>query len=595
MAGCNAGDAARSFTGGREQQMKGLRKLNTEPLFSARWHFAALVIATILIEGCMPHSSKSAKEPAATIRFTDVTRQAGLHFKRVNGAFGKKWMPETMGGGGAFLDYDSDGRLDILLVNGDWWKGHPLSGERPTLKLFRNEGHGAFTDVTKAASLKISLQGMGVAVGDYDNDGYDDLCITRVGGSRLFRNIGGRRFEDVTAKVGLRDSGWSTSAAWLDHNNDGWLDLFVCHYVRWSPETDIFCGSVEKAYCRPLEYPGESCRLYRNEGGKRFVDVTRTAGIFSDESKALGVCVLDIDGDHWPDLVIANDTQPNFVFRNKRNGTFEEVGYPTGIALDENGRARAGMGIDAAFYDKDRVQAIAIGNFNYEGIAFYPLTGSRPYPERAKQAGLFQPSYPYITFGLFFADFDNDGWPDLFVTNGHIEDNVESKTGETYAQPNLLFRNRGDGTFADASRAAGEAITQPLVGRGACRGDYDNDGKIDILLIPNIGPPRLLRNETPNRRHWWAAKLVGTRSNRNGYGAFVKVEAGGRTQTAYARSGSSYLSANDTRLHFGLGAAARVERVTVRWPSGREEMWESLEADRITVLKEGTGRNLTRK
>ncbi|HXG24905.1 MAG TPA: CRTAC1 family protein, partial [Chthonomonadales bacterium] len=223
---------------------------------------------------------------------------------------------------------------------------------------------------------------------------------------------------------------------------------------------------------------------------------------------------------------------------------------------------------------------------------FYPLTGSQPYPEHSKQAGLFQPSYPYITFGLFFADFDNDGWPDLFVTNGHIEDNVESKTGETYAQPSLLFRNRGDGTFADASRAAGEAITQPLVGRGACRGDYDNDGKIDILLIPNIGPPRLLRNETQNRHHWWTAKLVGTQSNRNGFGAIVKVEAGGRTQTAYARSGSSYLSANDMRLHFGLGAATRVERVRVRWPSGREEMWANLEVDRVTVLTEGTGQNL---
>lgn len=364
------------------------------------------------------------------------------------------------------------------------------------------------------------------------------------------------------------------------------------HYVRWSPETDIFCGSVEKAYCRPLEYPGESCRLYRNEGGKRFVDVTRTAGIFSDESKALGVCVLDVGGDRWPDLVIANDTQPNFVFRNKRDGTFDELGYSMGIALDENGRARAGMGIDAAFYDKDQVQAVAIGNFHYEGIAFYPLTGSRPYPERSKQAGLFQPSYPYITFGLFFADFDNDGWPDLFATNGHIEDNVESKTGETYAQPSLLFRNRGDGTFADVSRAAGDAITQPLVGRGACRGDYDNDGKIDILLIPNIGPPRLLRNETPNHHHWWAAKLVGTQSNRNGFGAVVKVKAGGRVQMAYARSGSSYLSANDTRLHFGLGAATRVERVRVRWPSGREEMWANLEANQVTVLTEGTGQNL---
>jgi len=569
------------------------------------------VCAALVLAGCVstPRSSKTTAKPS--IRFRDVTTEVGIDFRRVNGAFGQHYMPETMGGGGAFIDYDNDGWQDVLLVNGDWWPGHPLPGPRPTLALYHNDQNGTFSDVTQTMGLNISLQGMGAAVGDFDNDGYDDLYVTGVGGNRLFRNDGGRRFVDVTEEAGVAGTGWSTGAAWLDYDNDGWLDLFVCHYLKWSPETDIFCGSVEKAYCRPQEYPGESCRLYRNRGVQAFrpsgvqrepehpntptpqhplfEDVTQRAGLLNHNAKALGVCVLDLNGDRYPDLIVANDMEPNFVYQNDGNGTFTEIGFKTGIALDDNGRTRAGMGIDTAWYRNDTTPGLAIGNFAFEGIAFYDLEGEQPYAEHSKQAGLFTPSYPYITFGLFFADFDNDGWADLFVTNGHIEDNVSrTNPGQTYKQPGLLFRNRRDGTFEDVSQTAGPGVTQPLVGRGACRGDFDNDGKTDILLIPNIGPPRLLHNRTQTGNHWLKIRLVGTKSNRNGFGAVVRVQAGGVTRTARAASGSSYLSESDHRLLFGLGAAAQANRVTVRWPGGLEETWESLAADRIVTLTEGT-------
>ncbi|HZO87693.1 MAG TPA: CRTAC1 family protein, partial [Chthonomonadaceae bacterium] len=406
---------------------------------------------------------------------------------------------------------------------------------------------------------------------------------------RLFHNEGGKRFVEVTGQAGVGDGGWSTSAAWLDYDNDGKLDLFVCHYLKWSPQTDIPCTAKGfKSYCRPQEYRGESCRLFHNEGGGRFRDVTRQAGLWNESAKALGVLTVDLDGDGRQDLVVANDMEPNFVYHNNGNGTFTEVGFQTGISFDESGRARAGMGIDAADVNNDGTLGLAVGNFSFEGLGFYLIAGAPPYSDRAKQAGLYAPSYPYVTFGLFFADFDNDGWQDLFITNGHIEDTVSlSSPGQTYPQPCILFRNLGNGAFADVSREAGAAVTQPLVGRGACRADFDNDGRPDILLIPNVGAPRLLHNETPTRNHWLTVRLIGTRSNRNAYGARVVVKVGGRTQTAYAHSGSSYLSASDARLAFGLGAAARVDSVAVRWPSGRRQEWTNLAPDRIYQLIEG--------
>ncbi|HZP83267.1 MAG TPA: VCBS repeat-containing protein, partial [Chthonomonadaceae bacterium] len=564
------------------------------------------VLCGLALGGCraqQPAPPSSPPPPAAApIQFKDVTQAAGVNGTRINGAFGKKWFPETMGGG-AFLDYDNDGWLDILIVRGDYWPGHvPANATRGALVLYHNNGNGTFTDVTRQSGLSVAFYGMGVAVGDYDNDGYDDLFITAVGQSKLFHNEprkvaltpgpsptlrergeansglslsftlpqqlkgkdrpapksplsrsvgegpGVRVFREVTASSGIRDTGWSTSAAWVDYDNDGRLDLFVCHYVKWSPETDIYCGTTAKAYCRPTVYTGESCRLYHNEGGGRFTDATQQAGLLNANAHALGILVWDLDNDGRSDLIVANDMQPTFVYHNNGDGTFTDIGLSSGLAYDRSGHARAGMGIDAADYRNNGTLGIAIGDFSFQGLTFYEVAGPPPYLDRAQQAGLLAPSYPYVTFGLGFADFDNDGWPDLFVTNGDIEDTISRAfPSQSYPQPSLVLRNRGDGTFADVSAQAGPGVTQPLVGRGLCWGDYDNDGKVDALLIPNIGTPRLLHNETPTQNHWLIVKLVGAKSNRDGLGARVSVEAGGITQTGTARSGSSYLSASDLR------------------------------------------------
>jgi len=554
------------------------------------------ILVGVVLAGCATRPSAPKASAVSAIRFQDATRSAGLNWTRMNGAFGKKWFPETMGGGGAFLDYDNDGWLDILLINGDYWPGHaPKGAPRPTLALYRNNHDGTFTDVTAKVGLHVPLYGMGVAVGDYDNDGYEDLFLTAVGRSRLYHNAsdghGGRRFVDVTAASGIQDTGWSTSAAWLDYDGDGKSDLFVCHYVKWTPQTDVFCGTTAKAYCRPTVYTGESCRLYHNEGGGRFRDVTRQAGMYNPETKGLAVCVCDFDRDGRPDLVVANDMEPTFVYRNNGNGTFREIGVTTGLAYDKAGHERAGMGIDAADYKNNGTLGIAIGDFSFEGMAFYEVGGPPPYLDRAQQAGVFQASYLYVTFGVLFADFDNDGWPDLFATNGDIEDSISRAFPEqSYPQPNLLWRNNGAGVFVDVSRQAGTAVIEPLVGRGACVGDYDNDGRPDVLLIPNIGPPRLLHNETQGGNHWLKLRLVGTKSNRDGFGSLVSVTAGGITRTGYVHSGSSYLSASDPTLYFGLGASAQVSRITVRWPDGAEETWGPLAANQALTLTEGQSR-----
>jgi hypothetical protein len=557
---------------------------------------ATLLLGALFINslaGCNGHATQQVQQLPTSIRFTDVAQKVGLRFSRENGMFGKKWLPETMGGGGGYIDFDNDGRLDILLINGDYWPGHaPKNTKPPTLGLYHNNPDGTFTDVTKQAGLDIHCYGMGIAVGDYDNDGFDDIFITAVGRSRLFHNVpdgrGGRKFVEVTESSGIQDTGWSTSAAWVDYDRDGKLDLFVCHYLKWSPATDKYCGTTFKAYCGPQEYPGESCRLYHNEGNGRFTDVTKKAGVYNENAKALGISVCDLNGDGLPDLIVANDTSPNYLYINKGNGTFEETGVQTGIALSEAGTARAGMGIDLADYRNDGTLGLAIGNFSQEGLSFFDISAAPPYTDRARQSGLYNPTYPYLTFGLFFADFENNGRQDLFITNGHIEDMINRlKPQEQFAQPSQLFLNRGNGTFEDISVAARPGITQPLVGRGACRGDFDNDGRQDILIIPNSGAPRLLHNETPIHNHWITLKLVGIKSNRNAYGSKVRVEAGGVILNSYLSSGSSYLSANDPRLHFGLAAAIKVERVTVQWPNGEKETWGPLVADQFITLTEG--------
>ncbi len=544
--------------------------------------------------GCRSNPpSPSANAPLTTpsVRFRNVAPEAKIVFNRNNGAYGKYYLPETMGGGGGFIDYDNDGSLDILLLNGAWWEPRATNEGKPTPALYHNNRDGTFTDLTKEIGLDIFCAGMGVAVGDYDNDGYNDLYITAVGRNYLFHNEHGKGFKEVAQSAGVQDKGWSSSVGWVDYDNDGKLDLFVCHYVQWTPETDISCTAKGfKSYCRPQEYRGESCRLYHNEGSGRFRDVTRQAGIENQKSKALGVTFLDTNGDGYTDIIVTNDMEPNFVFLNSGKGTFKEIGFESGIALGDSANARAGMGVDVADYRNEGIFGLAIGNFSFEGIGFYPLTAKPPYLDTSKQIGTHAPSFPYVTFGLFFADFDNDTWQDLFFTNGHIEDTVHKSSPEqNYEQPSILLKNRGDGTFGDVSAQAGADLALPIVGRGACSGDFDNDGKLDILLIPNRGEARLLHNETSQAGHWMTFRLVGKQSNTNGYGAQITVEAGGKRFRGVCRSGSSYQSASDARVHFGLGDLSQIARVSVKWTTGKEQVWTGLAPDRIWQLTEGEG------
>ncbi|HZP82944.1 MAG TPA: CRTAC1 family protein, partial [Chthonomonadaceae bacterium] len=515
--------------------------------------------------------------------FTDVTEKAGLHFRHVNGAFGKKWLPETMGGGGGFLDYDNDGWLDIVFVNGSYWPGSSPkpSAQRPTptLALYHNNHDGTFTDVTKLAGLDVSLYGMGGAVGDYDNDGYDDLFITAVGQSKLFHNVpdgnGGRKFVEVTASSGIEDTGFATSAAWLDYDKDGKLDLFVCHYVKWTPQTDVYYSvdGVHKSYATPQAYQGESCRLYHNLGSGKFEDVTRRAGIWNQRSKALGVAICDYDNDGRPDIFVANDTEANFLFHNQGDGTFKEVGVESGIALSDQGKSRAGMGIDTADVRNNGQPDVLITNFAGEQLTLYRRDSSGLFLDVAARSGVGNATQMYLGFGAFFFDYDLDGWADLFVTNGHIMDDIDRRdAGVSYAEPSLLFHNQGQGMFADVSAQSGPALTTRRVGRGAAYGDYDNDGSPDILILTNGGKPALLRNNNHSGNGWIRLLLQGTESNRDAIGARLFVTVGDRTQMQEVRSGSSYLSASDRRVTFGLGTAAQADKVEIRWPSGKVQL-----------------------
>jgi len=475
-----------------------------------------------------------------------------------------------MGPGCAFLDYDNDGWLDILLVNGCDWPGHKR--QRSTLKLYRNNRDGTFTDVTQRAGLAVEMYGLGVTVADYDNDGFPDIYITAVGQNRLFRNTGRGTFVDVTEHAGLGGrSAFSTSALWFDFDRDGLLDLFVCNYVRWSPEHDVFCSvdGRNKSYCTPEAYHGSTCWLFRNRGNGTFEDVTAKSGIFDASSKALGVAMLDDDRDGWPDLLVANDTQPNKLYRNKRNGTFEDVGVKAGVAFSEDGRARAGMGVDAADFDNSGVAGIAITNFDDEMIALYRQGRGGVYADAAMRAGVGQPSRSRLGFGCAFVDLDLDGHLDLLAVNGHIDESVRNIAGNHgYAQPPHLFLNDGHGGFRDVASAAGGGYASPKVGRGLACGDFNRDGVPDVLMTTNQGSAYLYRNEVTGGNRSIRFHLQGTKSNRDAIGAMVRVTTAEGTQSRMVRTGSSYLSQSELALTFGVGKVEKATRVVVEWPSG---------------------------
>jgi len=529
----------------------------------------------------------SAAGTVAGPTFTDVTARAGIHFRHESGAFGRKYLPETMGSGVAFVDLDGDGRPDLLFVNSKRWPGHP--GPRSLPAFYRNNGNGTFTEATRGSGLDVEMYGLGVTAADYDNDGRVDVYLTGLGGNRLFRNLGGGRFADVTARAGVGGGGFGTSAAFFDFDKDGRLDLFVCNYVDWSVEKDLFCtlDGTRKSYCTPESYKGQSPALYHNRGDGTFEDVTAKAGLRDTSSKALGVAVLDYDDDGWPDLFVANDTQPNKLYRNRGNGTFTDVGLAAGVAFSEAGVARAGMGVDAADYDDSGRPSLVIGNFSNEMMALYHNEGTGLFIDEAPTTTIGQATLLSLSFSCFFFDYDLDGRPDIFAANGHVADDIQAvQTRVRYAQPPHLFRNLGNKRFEVADTTAGPDFARPMVGRGAAYADYDGDGDLDLVITDNNGAARLLRNDGGNRNHYLRVRTVGTTSNRDGIGARVTVTAAGRRQWAVVKTGSSYCSQSELPLTFGLGAAAVPARVEVRWPSGRVDVVDA-RADTTTTVREG--------
>ncbi len=537
---------------------------------------------------------------ASTIHFTDITQAAGIDFVHETGAFGQKWMPETIGSGGGFLDYDNDGWPDIFLVNSTEWPGHESGRPKPTPKLYRNRGDGTFEDVTERAGLTFSLYGMGAAFADYDADGDIDIYITALGDNKLLRNDGGRFTEVTRAARVLGNSdrpgsspAWSTGAAWVDVDRDGWLDLFVANYVKWTPETDIYTtrDGKTKSYATPQGYQGETCRLYRNVKGRYFEDITEQAGVLNDEGKSMGVAIADFNEDGWPDIVVSNDSQPNFLYINNGDGTFTDQAIRAGIGYDESGRARAGMGIDVADVANDGNLAIAIGNFSQEPLSLYTQIGSGDlFQDRAGAARLTRPTLLTLTFGLQFVDLDLDGYVDLVAANGHIEPEINAVQQDiTFAQKPQVFRNR-QGQFVDVGDQAGTPFTEPIVARGIASADIDHDGDLDLLFTTNGGPAKLLRNEAAGEStHWLRLRLQGKAPNVQAIGATVTVWSNSLAQHRMVRTGSSYLSQSDlSTLVFGLGEATQADSILVRWPtSGEISKPGAAQAGETYVIAEG--------
>jgi hypothetical protein len=520
--------------------------------------------------------------------FTDVSASAGIHFTHNSGRTGKKYLPETLGSGCAFVDLDGDGWPDILLINS---RDLQPRGRRSVAAFYHNNHDGTFKDITAGSGLDVEMYGMGVAVGDFDNDGRDDVYITALDGDHLFHNEGNGHFRDVTKEAGIQNAAFGTSAAWLDYDHDGKLDLFVANYVRWTPATDLRCSmdGMTKSYCTPESYTGQPARLYHNLGNGRFEDVAQKAGVGDPNSKALGVAVLDFDGDGWPDLFVANDTQPNKLYRNNGNGTFRDEGLAAGVAFGEDGVARGAMGADAADYDRSGRPHLLIGNFSNQMLGLYHNEGKGLFVDEAPSSSVGRASLLSLTFGVFFFDYDLDGYPDIFAANGHIEEEIgRVQPKVSYREAPLLFHNLGNSKFANVTAAAGAALNNPIVARGAAYADYDHDGDLDILLTTNNGPAYLLRNDGGNRNHWLQLKLTGTKSNRDGIGAVVRVQSSSGKQWNTVHSGSSYCSQSDLALTFGLGQDT-VAAIEVDWPGGTKQQFTGIQADQSIRIDESGG------
>ena len=550
-----------------------------------RWLIpCALALLPLLVKA-------QSSRPAGPVHFVDATAASGISFRHHSGAFGKKYLPETMGSGVCVLDYDNDGAQDILFVNSMDWPGHASSKSYPAL--YHNNGKGIFTDRTLQAGLAVEMYGMGCTVGDYDNDGKEDIFITAVGSNHLFHNLGNGRFAEVTARSGLTGGGFSSGAVWFDYDNDGKLDLFVAHYVTWSVDKDQTCSldTKHKSYCTPQVYPGESAHLYHNRGNGTFEDVTKHAGLYDAASKSLGIALLDYDSDGWLDLLVTNDTQPNKLYRNNHNGTFSDVAVQAGVAYSDAGATRAGMGVDNGDYENSGNPGLVIGNFTNEGMALYHTDGSGLYSSAA--TSLDRWSLQSLTFSTFFFDYDLDGLLDVLAVNGHVADDISvTQPHLKYAEPTLLFRNQGKGQFENMSAKAGPALEHPIVGRGAAYGDFDNDGDLDLLITEANGPARLLRNENGNQNDMLRVKLVGTRSNRDAIGAQLTLQVDAHLKLLrMVKTGSGYLSQSELPVTFGLGKpdVGRRMSLSVVWPSGHKDALTNLKANQSITIEEGKG------
>ncbi len=549
--------------------------------------FLIAILSGVTILGLAPEGPLPGK-------FEDITQAAGVRFLHKASPTSKKYLPETMGSGVALFDYDNDGLLDLYLVNGALIDDPTPAGTIPqkngpqySNRLYHQKKDGTFEDVTERAGVAGTGYGMGVAVGDYDNDGYEDLFVTQYGRNILYHNNGDGTFTDVTAEAGVAGSGWSTSATWVDYDNDGKLDLIVARYLTWD-FADIWCGErgeANRAYCHPDLFKPITLLLYHNEDGKHFREISQQAGL-TKPGKGLGVAIADYDHDGYPDIFIANDSMPEFLFHNKRNGTFEEVALETEVAVDADGRTYAGMGVDFSDYNNDGWADLVVTDLGNQKYATYTNSRDGSFNYASYTNGIAGMTLLHSGWGVRFLDYDNDGWKDLFVAQGHVLDTVEKSTpGLHYKEPPLLARNTGHG-FVDVSKISGDVFQQKWAARGLALGDINNDGKEDVVITTTDGPAYILRNETETSNHWLTLRLIGSKSNRDGIGAAVILNTSSGTQYQTVTTGGSYCSASDVRPHFGLGRDTQVKDIEIRWPSGIVQHLSNIAADQILTVNE---------
>ncbi len=536
----------------------------------------------------------AAQESRIPVRYIDVRESAKITFQQDSTQTEEKYYLETMGTGVGWIDYDQDGLMDLFFVQSgatDAYKPqHPLRSA-----LYHNNGDGTFTDVTEKAGVGgEGHYGQGVAVGDFDNDGFPDLYVTGYGRAILYHNNGNGTFTDVTAKAGLADEGqWSTSAGWFDYDKDGWLDLVVTNYIDWTPKNNLWCGERRpgyRSYCHPGNYKGERIKLYRNNHDGTFTDASDSSGVGKPEAKGMGVVLADFNNDGWPDIAIANDSWPNFLFINKHNGTFEDVSLVSGLAASEDGRYEAGMGIDAADVDGDGWMDVYITHLDFELNRLYRNSQDGSFTDETFRSGIGNKAVLMSGVAMKFLDYDNDGWNDILQANGSMLDNVALYHNEvSYKEPLLMYRNLGKGQFEKVSESLGPDFMRPIVGRGLATADYDNDGDIDIVTNNRGDYPSLLRNDGGNANHWLTVQLIGIKSNRDGTGASLKLTSEGFVHIEQAKGGGSYMSASDPRIHFGLGKRTKIESLEITWPSGQVDRLTNLSPDQIVAVKEGAG------